>query len=200
MAIAAILVVLGVGMVRNMRGQVQESGHALVQETVQRRLNLTCQSILDGAEGEAIAYTMRDSQTQVVAINAEYMNKLAADCNVACMADLMQYDTLTLSIPRGALTGSAYLADKGRPLNWQMHVSYEVSTRYFSQCMSVGINQIRYAVYLQIDANAIVTIPSIIQNVQYTYYVPVCEMMYHADVPNVYVADENGTEYLDLLP
>lgn len=198
--LCALITPLAVCFGRNVRKQVAESGNALVQETVQKRLNVTCREVLGANAGEPVRLTTREDKTQLVAVNTDYMNALAARCNVACAEDLNQYERMTLYLPRGALTGSTYLADKGTVTAWQMHVSYEISTDYFSRCQSVGINQIRYAVYLQVHTTARVTIPSIIQNVQYTYAIAVCEMVYNADVPNVYVADENGMNFLDLLP
>ena len=128
------------------------------------------------------------------------MNRLAGQCNTRCQMDLAPFERPVLSLPAGALTGSAYLADKGKTVTYRMQVSYEISTTYTAASYAVGINQIRYAVYLLVHAKAHVTIPTIVPSVEYTYYVPVCEMQYGADVPNVYVASEKGTNYLDLIP
>ena len=171
----------------------------MVQETLQRQINETCRTILQNVSSPIIE-TLQDNDVRHISVDAVYMNNLAAQCNTQCAKDLACYERLAISIPRGTLFGSTYLADKGRAVTYTVSTSYELSTDYRTVCQSVGINQIRYAVYLLVQANAHITVPASIQNVQYTYCIPVCETLYSAEVPNVYVADDNGTDYLDLLP
>ena len=201
-----MLVAVGVGVVacglyfgRTFARQMAASGQALVQETLQKRVNQTCAVILSAADNPVVE-SITEGKVRQISVNSTYMNRLAAECNTQCEQDLSAFDKLTVSVPRGALTGSQYLADKGRQVTYTLSVSYDLATRYKTTVEAVGINQVRFAVYLVVQATAHVTVPLTIQDVQYTYYVPVCETLYAADVPNVYVADENGTNYLDLLP
>jgi hypothetical protein len=185
---------------RTVRSQLTASGTARVEEIVHRRVNLTCQDVIRQSAIRYINETIKDNAVTHVGVDAIAIGELASLCNTRCQYDLEQYQKIDLRIPRGALTGSSYLADKGRDETFTLYVSYDISTEYTTVCHSVGINQIRYAVYLIVNATAHVTVPAHIADCNYTYYIPVCEMMYSADVPNVYVADDNGTNYLDLLP
>ena len=142
---------------------------------------------------------MNSAVTQI-GVNAPNLATLATQCNVECANDLKAFEHLTIDIPRGSLFGSTYLADKGPRQTFNLRVSYELKCDYSTLFESVGINQIRYAVYLVVIATAQVAVPASVGDATYTYYVPVCETIYSADVPNVYVANEDGTNYLDLLP
>lgn len=196
LAVAAIVVYFG----RNLNAQILVSGNAAAQEILHRQINLTCSNILVQNASSYIVEKYDGHRLTHVGIDAEALGRLASDCNVQCQQDVAQYDRIAVSVPVGAMTGSAYFADKGHRTTYTMHVSYDIDTTYTTTCSAVGINQIRYAVYLVVAAVAHVTIPAEVQDYTYTYYLPVCEMMYSADVPNVYVASEDATNYLDLLP
>jgi len=165
-----------------------------------RQINGTCRSIIEGDDADYVDIDQSDGNVTHIGVDVQKVNALTARCNVACTQDLEGYSCLTMEIPRGSLLGSTYWADKGRPKTFNLRVSYELATDYSTVWEAVGINQIRYAVYLVVHATAHVTVPTSVGDATYTYYVPVCETVYSSSVPNVYVADENGTNYLDLLP
>ena len=180
--------------------QINATGKVKVEEVLHSQINRTCRAILQGDNTDYIREKLREDKVTEISVNAQAVSVLTAHCNVACTEDLKQYEHLTMDIPRGSLLGSTYWADKGTNVSFNLRVSYELSTDYQTTMEAVGINQVRYAVYLVVKATAHVTVPASVGDATYTYYVPVCETVYTGDVPNVYVADEDGTNYLDLLP
>lgn len=200
LCLAALAVALSCRVGKAFDAQIAQSGRAKVEEVLHAQINRTCLAVIENTDASYVAETPLSAESTQVKVNALAVNKLANQCNVQCALDLRQYERLPVSFPKGALFGGSYWADKGRSEIYTLHVSYDVATQYTAFCQSVGINQIRYAVYLVVEATAHVTVPAAIEDLRYTYYVPICEKMYAATVPNVYVAGENGTNFLDLIP
>ena len=201
--IVLMLVLVGVCTLRlrqTVTDQIALSGSAKVEEVLHERINRTCRTLLAASDDHNILEKQSESAVSYIDVNAAAIGALATECNVCCTEDLDQFGTLTMTIPRGALTGSAYLADKGRPETFTIKVSYDLSTDYTTVIEAVGINQVRYAVYLVVKATAHVTVPAAVPDKTYAYYIPVCETVYAGVVPNVYVTGEDATNYLDLLP
>lgn len=203
MAVVAICLSIGIFVscyfARSFREQLQTSAHALITDTLTDRVNRTCKSVL--TQENDLLYEKKYSDAAIdLTVNAEETALLAQQVAIACAADLGGYETLVVSIPSGAFTNSAFLADKGRTTNYTLSAAYTVCGDYHVSYESVGINQVRYALYIQIVATAHVTIPRQIEDVRYSLAIPVCEKIYSGQVPNVFVNGEDATNYLDLLP
>ena len=200
MVLVVFATIAGLHLAQTAKKQITSTGKIKVEEILHRQINLTCQSVIHANEKDYIETREKDNAVVQIGVDARKINDLTARCNVECENDLRNYERLTMDIPRGSLLGSTYLADKGHAKTFNLRVSYELHTNYSTLTQAVGINQVRYAVYLVVEATAHVTVPSSVGDATYTYYLPVCETIYSGEVPNVYVADENGTNYLDLLP
>ena len=199
--IVVAAVTIGLSITRAMHTQLQISGHALVLDTVTREVNDVCrQTVEQYADNDLLKENRYQDAGVDLMLNTERCAILAGQIADACARDLANYATMTITIPLGAMLGSTTWADRGKKTTYTMAVAYATTCDYHICHEEVGINQVRYALYMQITTQAHITIPHQIEDVRYVYYLPVCERVYSGQVPNVYVNGDNATNYLDLLP
>ena len=188
-------------MARSARAQIGQSGHALVLDTLTDEVNKVCREVMAGYSTDDLLHENTHAGGSVVLqIDTPRTAVLAATLANTCYADLANYDTLALAIPLGAIVGSTTWADRGKKTTYTIEVTYSVACDYTVCHEAVGINQVRYALYLQLVAEAHITVPRQIEDARYVCCVPVCEKIYSGEVPNVYVNGQDATNYLDLLP
>ena len=133
--------------------------------------------------------------TRTVTVNA-FVRSLALRCENALNALGKQ----RAMIPIGAFTGSALMSNSGPEIGVEITFFSTVHCDFVTSFESVGINQTRHSIYAKIDVLFNTVLPIAEHEIFLTNDVLIAENVLIGEIPNVYVADEQGTNYLDLIP
>ena len=197
-AVAVLTVYFGF----TMRRQVGYYAEAETERVLREQINRTAQALLREQPKQNYVEIERNSEglVQSLVANTPLVGMLATQAAVLVQSDLRLQPSFVMSMPRGALLGSAYWADKGREIDFRVELQCAVSADYVVYYQEIGINQIRHAIYLKIVASTKIVVPANAEDLEVVCYVPVSEVVYTGEVPDVYIDSADGTDYLDLLP
>lgn len=135
----------------------------------------------------------RDNNGDIILIelNILAVNQVIMDMSNICQDYIEDSDITEIGIPLGAFTGSLFLSGVGNDIKMPMR-NYGISnTQYLSTFESVGINQTKHTVYIQIDAYMDIIFPINTQRVTKSSGYVLCENIIVGKVPDVYFNDVN---------
>ena len=128
------------------------------------------------------------------------MNKLAYNAAKYMQKQLDDIGVQEVSIKWSALFGSDLFSGMGPSVGISVQPIGNITTRYISEFISAGINQTRHRMYLEIDCEVTVVMPSSNNNVNITSQVVVSECLIVGKVPNSYVYVDETDKMLNLIP
>lgn len=107
-----------------------------------------------------------------------------------------------LSIPIGAFTGSALVANKGREIPLKILSIGKCQSVFLSKFYSSGINQTLHRVLIDIEIDIEIMVPWHTQSVNAEYQILIAENVIVGKVPATYLSSDSDfdTNYLDLVP
>lgn len=107
-----------------------------------------------------------------------------------------------LSIPMGAFTGSALVANKGRDIPLKILSIGKCQSVFLSKFYSSGINQTLHRVLIDVEIDIEIMVPWHTQSVNAAYQILIAENVIVGKVPATYLSSDSDfdTNYLDLVP
>ena len=187
--------------IKNVRSVYETASLSQVKSYIYDSINITTDRIVIDNRNNSLVETTKDEKGLVstVTIDTEKVNILSNEVAVKCQEDLKTVDQ-SLVLHWGAFTGFKTLAEKGRTLNIPMRVNYTVKSDFKPYAEQIGINVVRYALYLKITTQAEIVLPVTKENAEFVTYILVSESVFACDLPETFISGENGMNYLDLLP
>ena len=195
-------IIAGFRIRKNVREIYREYSYNAVKSNIYERINVTTDKIVVEQSDEPLIEVKTDEKGLITHIspNVNEVNVLSNLVAVECQKDLIEEDRIVLEIPYGAFSGSPLLADKGRKIKVPLTVDYTVKSDFRPFIQSVGINVIRYALYLEVTTTAKISIPQNDEVAEFKTYVLVCENVFSTNIPDTYISSKEDLQYLDLLP
>ena len=143
----------------------------------------------DGVRYEDLVSIERDSAGDITAVsaNALKINKIARDAASISQANLKNLSLNGIPIPLGALTGIEALAGFGPRIHIRIIPVSSVTCAFSSEFESVGINQTKHSIYLNVVADISIVMPSRTEKFAVTTDILVCECVLVGEVPDVYL-------------
>ncbi len=132
--------------------------------------------------------------------NTPMINGFVRSLALRCESALNAIGRQTAVIPVGAFTGSALMSNSGPKVNVDITFFSTVRCDFVTSFENVGINQTRHSIYAKIDVLFNTVLPIAEHEIFLTNNVLVAENVIVGEIPNVYIAHEDATEYLDLIP
>lgn len=187
--------------VKNVRRVFETASVSQVKAFVYESINVSTNEIVVSNVDNSLVETTKDAKGLVstVSINTEKVNVLSNEVAVKCQDDL-KVGEQSLIVHSGAFTGFKTLAEKGKTVNIPMRVNYTVKSDFKPYAEQVGINVVRYALYLKITTQAEIVLPLTKENAEFVTYILVSESVFACDLPETFISGENAMEYIDLLP
>ena len=105
-----------------------------------------------------------------------------------------------VSIPIGAFTGSPLMSNSGPNVDVEITFFSSVVCDFVTSFVNVGINQTRHSVYAKIEVLFNTVLPIAEHEIKLSNNILIAENVIVGEIPNVYVAAEDGMDYLDLIP
>lgn len=125
-----------------------------------------------------------------VAANPLKINKIARDVSSISQSNLKNLSLNGIPIPLGALTGIEALAGLGPSIHFRIIPVSSVACGFSSTFQSVGINQTRHSIYLNVIADISIVMPSKTENFAVTTDILIGESVIVGAVPDAYLQSD----------
>ncbi len=125
-----------------------------------------------------------------VSANALKINKIARDTASISQSNLKNLSLNGIPIPLGALTGIEAFAGLGPSIRFRIIPVSSVSCDFYSEFESVGINQTKHSIYLNVIADISIVMPSRTENFAVTTEILVGESIIVGRIPDAYLQSD----------
>ena len=125
-----------------------------------------------------------------VAANPLKINKIARDTASISQSNLKNLSLNGIPVPLGALTGIEAFAGVGPNINFRIIPVSSVTCGFSSTFESVGINQTKHSIYLNVIADISIVMPSRTENFAVRTDVLVGEWVIVGNIPDVYLQSD----------
>ena len=134
----------------------------------------------------------RDSAGNIVAVAANPLkiNKIARDTASISQSNLKNLSLNGIPVPLGALTGIEAFAGLGPSIHFRIIPVSSVSCGFSSTFESVGINQTKHSIYLNVIADISIVMPSRTENFAVITDVLVGESVIVGNIPDAYLQSD----------
>ena len=122
-----------------------------------------------------------------VSANALKINRIARDTASISQSNLKNLSLNGIPIPLGALTGIEALAGLGPPIHFRIIPVSSVACTFTSGFQSVGINQTRHSIYLNVVTDISIVMPSKTENFAVVTEILIAECVLVGKIPDTYL-------------
>ena len=137
-------------------------------------------TVIRGENGDILSFSA----------NALKINKIARDTASISQSNLKNLSLNGIPIPLGALTGIEAFAGLGPNIYFRIIPVSSVSCDYSSTFDSVGINQTKHSIYLNVIADISIVMPSRTENFAVTTEILIGESVLVGRVPDAYLQSD----------
>lgn len=131
--------------------------------------------------------TDQEGNITYVESNTTAMNALATNLTQAVQNQYKWEDASMLRVPAGSLMGSQILSQFGPYITLKVLPIGTSKVNFKTEFESMGINQTKYKVYLEMDSQARVLAPFSINNIDVKNTILIAEAIIVGEVPNSYI-------------
>lgn len=159
-------------------------------------------TLSDGIRYEELVSINRDAEGAVVSVsaNALKINKIARDAASISQSNLKNLSLNGIPVPLGALTGIEALAGFGPRIHIRIIPVSSVTCAFSSKFESVGINQTKHSIYLNVIADISIVMPSRTENFVVTTDILICECVIVGSIPDAYLQADLFGKGMELVP
>ena len=149
-------------------------------------------TLSDDMRYEDLVTITRDEAGEIVAVAANPLkiNKIARDTASISQSNLKNLSLNGIPIPLGALTGIEAFAGLGPSIHFRIIPVSSVSCDFSSKFESVGINQTKHSIYLNVVADISIVMPSRTENFAVTTQILVGESVIVGTVPDTFLQSD----------
>lgn len=119
--------------------------------------------------------------------NTAAMNSLASKLTQSVQEQYRWEDAAQLRVPAGSILGSQILSQFGPSVKLKVLPIGTSKINFRTEFESMGINQTKYKVYMELDSQARVLAPFSINNIEVQNTILVAEAIIVGEVPNSYI-------------
>lgn len=131
--------------------------------------------------------TDQEGNITYVESNTAAMNALATNLTQAVQNQYKWEDASMMRVPVGSIVGSQILSQFGPYVTLKVLPIGTSKTNFKTEFESMGINQTKYKVYLEMDSQAKVLAPFSINNIDVQNTILIAEAIIVGEVPNSYI-------------
>lgn len=159
-------------------------------------------TLSDEIRYEDLVTITRDDTGNIVAVgaNALKINKIARDTASISQSNLKNLSLNGIPVPLGALTGIEAFAGLGPNIHFRIIPVSSVSCDFSSAFESVGINQTKHSIYLNVVADISIVMPSRTENFAVITEILVGESVIVGKIPDTYLQSDIFGKNANLSP
>ena len=149
-------------------------------------------TLSDEMRYEDLVTVNRDENGNIVAVSATPLkiNKIARDTASISQSNLKNLSLNGIPVPLGALTGIEAFAGLGPSIHFRIIPVSSVSCDFSSVFESVGINQTKHSIYLNVVADISIVMPAQTKNFAVVTEILVGESVIVGTVPDTYLQSD----------
>lgn len=149
-------------------------------------------TLSDEMRYEDLVTITRDTEGEIIAVAANPLkiNKIARDTASISQSNLKNLSLNGIPIPLGALTGIEAFAGLGPSIHFRIIPVSSVSCGFSSTFESVGINQTKHSIYLNVIADISIVMPSRTENFAVKTDILIGESVIVGTVPDAYLQSD----------
>ncbi|HWQ77279.1 MAG TPA: sporulation protein YunB [Anaerovoracaceae bacterium] len=132
--------------------------------------------------------TDQEGNITYVESNTAAMNSLATELTRKVQSQYQWKEPTILSVPVGSIVGSQILSQIGPDVHLKVLPIGMSRVNFKTEFESMGINQTKYKIYLEMDSQARVLAPFTINNIEVQSTILVAEAVIVGEVPNAYIS------------
>ena len=146
-------------------------------------------TLSDEMRYEDLVTVNKDTTGNIVSVSANSLkiNKIARDTASISQSNLKNLSLNGIPVPLGALTGIEAFAGLGPSIQFRIIPVSSVSCDFSSKFESVGINQTKHSIYLNVIADVSIVMPSRTENFAVTTDILVGESVIIGKIPDTYL-------------
>lgn len=201
--IISVLVALTVRILYNVTSVLKSISEATMRSITTEAVNdAVYYTLSDSVRYEELVSVERDSDGGILSItsNSLQINRIARDTAYLSQKNLSDMSRAGINIPLGAFTGIEAIAGVGPKINIKIIPISNVACRFVSSFESVGINQTKHSIYLEIVADISIIMLRDTSNFASTTEVLICESVLVGKVPEVYLQSDLFGDKYELAP
>ena len=172
-----------------LRSLSTELAVSMAQDAVVAAVNNIIKTRIGAAQsqyGELIPLE-KDSQGNITAVttNGLAIDELSSDLLLAVIDATEDHD-ITIEVPVGSLTGSTLLNSRGPCIKVKVRVLSSSFTGFHSELTSMGINQTKHSIVLELREELTLLMPWRTINTSVLTEIPIAETILLGEVPQTY--------------
>jgi len=141
--------------------------------------------------------TDQEGNITYVESNTTAMNKLSTELTQAVQNQYKWDTAVVLDVPVGSIVGSQILSQIGPNIHLKVLPIGMSRVNFKTEFESMGINQTKYKVYLEMDSQARILAPFNINNINVQNTILVAEAIIVGEVPGSYINVPQGSDATD---
>ncbi|MBQ8177590.1 MAG: sporulation protein YunB [Clostridia bacterium] len=142
----------------------------------------------------------QDGDVTLIKANTSNINLMSIYAQNELQKSINALSNDKIAIPAGAFTGSAWLADKGEPIEINVMPVGSVEAKINSYYYNEGINQTLHRLVLKVTTTVKVIVPVKAENITVVNEILLAEDIIAGRVPDSYVTGISDDNIYDLLP
>ena len=191
--VVALLVFLFIHFQRNVTRVLISISEATMRASTTIAVNdAVYYTLSDEMRYEDLVTVTRDSDGNITAVAANPLkiNKIARDTASISQSNLKNLSLNGIPVPLGALTGIEAFAGLGPSIHFRIIPVSSVSCDFSSAFESVGINQTKHSIYLNVIADISIVMPSRTENFAVVTEILVGESVIVGEIPNTFLQSD----------
>ncbi len=174
-----------------------------VRSLTQRAVNQALYEVVNnGPVYDDMIKISRNDQGAVTLISADAteINRLARDLVKASEIKLGQISEKGIAIPVGTFSGMPVFVGRGPEVPIRLIPIGVISCNFRSEFREAGINQTNHRIYVNINSNVSVVMPTQNQNIATTTELLLAESIIIGSIPQTYLNSPSLDDMLNLIP
>jgi len=159
-------------------------------------------TLSDEMRYEDLVAVERDEEGNITAVSANVLkiNKIARDTASISQSNLKNLSLNGIPVPLGALTGIEAFAGLGPRIHFRIIPVSSVSCDFSSAFESVGINQTKHTIYLNVIADISIVMPSRTERFSVLTEIMVGEFVIVGEIPETFLQTDIFGDKAQLTP
>ena len=128
-----------------------------------------------------------DGQILSINVNSDLANQIQNNVCTSINRSLKDLDNEEIKVPIGTLSGITFLTGRGADLSIKLHQIGAVKTELKSKFESVGINQTKFKLYLEVAVEMSAILPTNSTDIELNNEYLISETIILGEVPKIYL-------------
>ncbi len=180
-----------------------KSSEAQARSSTSRAVNSAVQTVINESNvyDDLIEITTnQEGKIVFIQVKSLMVNKLAKEVGKVAGQNLDLIKNQGVSIPLGTLSGIGFLVGVGPEITFHIMAISTIHSKFSSEFTSAGINQTNHRIYLNIQTDVELILPTATKSIVVNSHILICEAILVGEIPSTYLNSDSLDEMMNLIP